>query len=186
MINNAYKEVHQATIYKTCQCTPEYTCKLLKELTRKGIIVKNYRNSILVRDPLTLSFVLGFEKNRTQPLMFKAPDFKDLLETLNQTIYSLTLNSALQVKQGRTPMKTQAYILGKDVEMINSNFRRVYKNPDLIVYPSDYFCFLKQQLHNNIFLVTDNDLFVDLINHSSVNKALSFAKKYKLFKTNSF
>jgi hypothetical protein len=115
--------------------------------------------------------------------LFKTPNFKSVLSVLNHTIYSLTLDSAVQIRKGNTPRIVQAYVLGKDMGVLESSFQRTRKNPDLIVYPSDHFKFLKQQVRDNIFLVSDYDLFVDLLINDKLNEALFFAKNYKLFKT---
>ncbi len=182
LINNAYKEVPQASISNSCKCTPEYTCKLLKKLASKNIVLKNYRNSVFVTNPLMLCFQLALERELTPPLLYKAPSYKDVKEVLNNTIYSLTMTSALNVKEGKTPKVIEAYVLGKDVDIIESNFQRARKNPDLIVYPSDHFRFIKQELIEDTFLVTDADLFVDLLSCCKMNKAFKFAKDYKIFK----
>jgi hypothetical protein len=183
LINNSYKTIHQATIHSTCNCTAEYTCKLIKKLIKKGIVLKNQRNSVFVKNPLMLSFILAFESTKKKPLMYKTPKFKDLLSVLKQTTYSLTLDSALEIKKHKLPEKVQAYVLGKDINILNNNFRITSNNPDLIVYPSDHFSFIKQQLIDDKFLVTDYDLFIDFLKNNKLNKAIIFAKKYKLFKT---
>lgn len=186
LINNAYKELHQASISSACKCTPEYTCKLVKNLIQKKVLVKNYRNSVFVTNPLMLCFILAFEKRKIKPLMYRAPDNKSIISVLNRTVHSLTLDSALKVKNGKELKKVFARVLGRDLHVIESSFDKTKNNPDLVIYPSDSFNFINQELFNDYFLVSEYDLFVDLLQDSRVNAALSFAKEFKIFKTNSY
>lgn len=186
LLNNSYKTLRQSALTAACKCTPVYTSKLVKKLLKKGIIAKHLKNSLILSNPVTLAFVLGYESVFSTPLLFKAPKFEDTMQVLNNTVYSLTLDSALELKNGRTPKTIQAYVLGKDLPTLFENFTRTTKDPDLIVYPTDQFKFLHQQIVNNVFLVSNWDLFVDFVSISRINTALSFAKEFKLFKTIQF
>ncbi|VVB74364.1 Uncharacterised protein [Candidatus Tiddalikarchaeum anstoanum] len=183
LINNAYKSLKQAVIPATCKCTTVYSSRLVKKLLKKNILQKHAKNSILVSNPLMLAFILGFEKDFGIPLCFKFSNYNDAITILNTTTYSLTLDSALSIKRGLVPKKLQAYVLGKDIPELMENFTTSVKDPDLIVYSSDMFRFLHQNLVNNVFTVSDWDLLVDLLANSAVNTALTFAKEFKLFKT---
>lgn len=182
LINNAYKKLNQSTVSTTCNCLPVYTCKVLKKLIGKKILTKPSRNALIMGKPLLLSFILGYEKKFATPLLFKTPNFKNTIEVLNSTMYSLTLDSAISVKSGNKPNLLQAYVLGRDIGILMDKFTPTKKNPDLIVYPSDHFKFLHQQLLDNVVLASDWDIIIDLIAKSKVNKALRFAKKYKIVK----
>lgn len=180
-MNNAFKELHQASIHSACKCTPAYTSKVLKKLIKKGIVKKNYKNSVFVKNPLILSFQLAFNQDMVKPVKFSTPSFKDVKKTLQATIYSITLNSAFKVLKGEKPKEVHAYVLGRDIELIHSTFPQVKKGSNLLVYPCDHFKFLKQELIKDVFTVTKEDLFTDLIRQGEMKKGFELVEKYKLF-----
>ncbi|MBN1923826.1 MAG: hypothetical protein JW791_03645, partial [Nanoarchaeota archaeon] len=182
LLNNAYKKINQSTITTACHCTPEYTCKIIKKLKNKGVIIKNSRNSLFVNNPLILSFLLSFEQKTPTPVMYKTPGYEDAISVLNDTIYSLTLDSAEKIKQNKKPKIIQAYVLGKDLQTLDNKFTRTTRDANLVVYQADHFRFLNQQMVNNTFLATDYEIFTDLLRASKTGKAFKFAKDFKLFK----
>jgi len=182
LINNAHKEIRQSIIHTMCNATPAYACKLLKELKSKGIIEKNYRNTIKVINPLMLCFLLAYEKKLPKPAMFKTTNYKNVMSVLQNTIYSFTLGTAVKIRENNQPSIIYAYVLGKDMQLLEKEFTRTRRNPDMVIYPADSFKFLKQELVNNVFTATLPDLFTDFLRAGKTSEAFRLAKKYKLFR----
>jgi len=174
LISTPYKDIKQKSIHEICNCTPEYTSKLLKKLQKKGIVEKNNKNTVKLIQPLKLCFILSFEEQQKKPLLYQITNLKDLKQVLSKTIYSITNESAILIKSDEKPKTIFAYVLGKDIDIIDENFQRVRKNPDLIVYPSDHFRFIKQQLINETFLATDFEIIVDLLKSNKTKEAMKY------------
>ncbi len=181
LLNNSYKEVHQAFIHSACQVLPAYTCRIVKELREKGILDKNYRNSVFVKDPLRLAFAIAFNSRAPEPITFDGSSFTNIMSVLENTNYALSLDSAEAIYRDKNPDIVYAYVLGRDIGIIESAFKRSFKRYNLIVYPSDIFYFAFVENKRGMWLTSKYTLFVDLLREYGSERALKFAKDFKLF-----
>ncbi len=183
LLNNSYKEVHQASIHSACHVLPAYTCRIVKELRKKGVLHKRYRNSVFVKDPLQLAFAIAFNSKPPEPIMFDGSSFSNILSVLENTQYALTMESGEAVYRGKKPKVVYAYLLGRDIDIVESSFRRSFKRYNLVVYPSDIFSFLFVENKDGVWLTSKYNLFVDLLRMYGSKRAVSFAKDFKLFES---
>lgn len=177
LLNYPNKTILQKEISNYCKVTPEYCSKIIKKLKKKKVIIKENKNTVKLINPLMLIFLLNFEEKEIKPLLFKTPSFKDTISILNRTIYSLTGESAIQIKEGKKVKKMDVLLLGKDLELIEKNFQRVRKNANLKIYIKDHFSFLNQYYKNDIALTSDAEITLFLLYQGKLKEAISFFLK---------
>lgn len=181
LVNHSGKEIKQSYIKEVCNCTKMYTSKILKQLIKKRIVLRERRNIIRVINPYLLCSIIAFERKLPKPILFRTPNYKDTIHILNKTIHSITNNSAIEVKNNKKPDIIRAHVLVKDVNFLLDNFNTTKRSANLIVYPAFPPQFNRQQLIQGHYLATDYDIYIDLLQGGRTKDALKFARKNELF-----
>ncbi|MFA5302918.1 MAG: hypothetical protein WC393_00075 [Candidatus Nanoarchaeia archaeon] len=172
ILNLSHKKIFQVDIAKNLHCTEMYVSKIVKELEKKGIIIKENKNALAVINPFMICCALAFEKDKEKPLYFQAPDFEDTIQVLNKITkyYALTCESANKIKKNEIPKIIQAHLLEKHIITLKENFNQVPRpeNANLIVYPANIMKFMYTNEKNGIKLANEWQILIDKIRENNL------------------
>ena len=165
LMHSAHKKVYQVDIAKDLNCTEMHVSKTIKELRKKGIIVKQGKNAVAVINPYLLCAGLAYETMPESPLYFQAPEFKDVLAVLRKAkYYCITSESAKLIKEGKVPKIITARILVKDIPLLREYFNEVIhpSKANLTIYPSNIMKFMINHEQDEVEVANDWLLLYDL------------------------
>ncbi|MDD4353207.1 MAG: hypothetical protein PHN56_01980 [Candidatus Nanoarchaeia archaeon] len=183
LLRNHKLEIFTALISEKLKCSNMFVSKTIKELIAKNIAYKDAKNSVKIINPFLLATYLAYSENFPSPLFFEMPEYKDLIFILNKTLYSITLDSAVEILNNKIPSKIYAYVDEDDVEHLFNYLNPLNKESGncLIVFPQKSEFFTSFQSINEVLLANNYQIFIDLLRVNKISAANKLLKDENLF-----